>query len=178
MNWFLINPLHFMAIIISTVGMLTAIIVFTRLNGLRTLSKMSSYDFVVTVAFGSVIASTILTPRPSLFEGVVALGTLILCQFVISFLRRHQNAGELVDNAPVILMQGGTFFEDVLSETRVTKNDIYAKLREANVFDVSHVHAVVLETTGDVSVLHGQNQTLHQDILTGVSNVNKLSSEA
>ena len=32
-----------------------------------------------------------------------------------------------------------------------------AKLREANVLDISEVRAVVLETTGDISVLHGES---------------------
>ena len=60
-----------------------------------------------------------------------------------------------MQNAPVFLMRDGEFLEDALRATRVAKSDLVAKLREANVLDLKQVRAVVLETTGDVSVLHG-----------------------
>jgi uncharacterized membrane protein YcaP (DUF421 family) len=60
-----------------------------------------------------------------------------------------------MQNAPVFLMRDGQFCEDALDTTRVAKSDVIAKLREANALDLDKVHAVVLETTGDVSVLHG-----------------------
>ena len=45
-----------------------------------------------------------------------------------------------------------------------------AKLREANVIDFSQVKAVVLESTGDISVLHTSNDDieLNNDLLEGV----------
>ena len=45
--------------------------------------------------------------------------------------------------------------DDALAASRVTRADVHAKLREANALDLSRVRAVVLETTGDISVLHG-----------------------
>ena len=35
------------------------------------------------------------------------------------------------------------------------QGDLIAKLRESNVLDFAEVRAAVLETTGDISVLHG-----------------------
>ena len=49
-----------------------------------------------------------------------------------------------------------------------------AKLREANVFELSEVKAVVLETTGDISVLHSDSKKKIEDcLLEGVKGVNK-----
>ena len=45
----------------------------------------------------------------------------------------------------------------------MTRSDVLAKLREANVLAMTDVRAVVLETTGDISVLHGDAQV--DDIL-------------
>lgn len=52
-------------------------------------------------------------------------------------------------------MRDGVILHEALPYTRVAKDDLIAKLREANVLDLSQVRAVILETTGDVSVLHG-----------------------
>ncbi len=51
-------------------------------------------------------------------------------------------------------MDGETVIEDNLQKARVTRGDLRSKLPEANVTKLSHVKAVVFETTGDISVLH------------------------
>lgn len=51
-------------VLLSGVLILTAVIAIIRIVGLRSLSKMSSFDFVVTVAIGSIIASVTATSTP------------------------------------------------------------------------------------------------------------------
>ena len=132
-------------------------VVFVRLAGLRAFSKMSSYDFAVTVAFGSMLASAIFTEGLTLVKGAVALGSLFLVQWVFGLVRsRSQAVRDAADNRPVILMRDGVLDREALRQTRVTESEVQAKLREANALDLSKVRAVVLETTGDVSVLHGE----------------------
>nr|WP_274388191.1 YetF domain-containing protein [Salsipaludibacter albus] len=82
-------------------------------------------------------------------------------------LRRRVNTSR-VENDPVLLMDGGRILEDNLAATRVTRDDLYAKLREANVLNLDQVRAVVLETTGDVSVLHGPADQFDPDLLASV----------
>lgn len=50
------------------------------------------------------------------------------------------------------------------------KNDVYAKLREANVLSLDQVRCVVLETTGDISVMHGDpdGPPISGELLQGV----------
>lgn len=59
---------------------------------------------------------------------------------------------------------------EALAATRVAEDDLIAKLREANVLDFSQVRAVVLERTGDISVLHGCS--LQVQLLEGVRRYN------
>lgn len=59
-----------------------------------------------------------------------------------------------MDNSPLLLMDGETIIEDNLQKARVTMGDLRSKLREANATRLSQVKAVVFETTGDISVLH------------------------
>ena len=48
----------------SALAMVLVIIAIIRVVGLRSLSKMSSFDFAVTVAIGSIMASTVATSTP------------------------------------------------------------------------------------------------------------------
>ncbi len=144
-----------------------AVIVLARLNGLRSFSKMSSFDFALTVAAGSVLA-TMMTSAKTPWPGLTALIVLFAARYVISAMRRRWGwAQRLTDNAPLMLYYEGRLFEENLTLARVTRDDLRAKLREANAISPDCVRAVVLEATGDVSVLHGE--TLDPDILKDVS---------
>lgn len=116
---------------------------------------MSSFDFAMTVAVGSLIATTAVTKDPPLLQAVAALGAIYLLQLGVAFLRqRFDVVGHVVDNEPVLLMEDGRMLEEGLRKVEVTRADLMAKLREANVIRMSQVRAVVMETTGDISVLH------------------------
>jgi len=65
-------------------------------------------------------------------------------------------------------MLGSEFIPQNMMDTRVTRADVIAKLREANVTDLQQVLAVIIETTGDISVLHGEGP-LDETLLEGVS---------
>ncbi len=149
-----------------------AVICYTRLSGLRSFSKISAFDFAMTVAVGSVFASAILAGKPKLSVALVALACLFAGQTLIAWLRRRFSAvSRLLDNRPVLLMRRGKILKDNLRAVNLTHHDLLAKLRQANVAQLAHVHAVVFETTGDVSVLHGDdgaNDGIDLELLTSV----------
>lgn len=146
----------FKGAVLSALG-LTYIIFLVRLVGLRSFSKMTNFDFVMTVAMGSLLAGASQSETwPGLLQTLTAMTSLFAVQYAVSGLRRQSPKFDaLVQNTPVLLMKNGVISHDALRATRVTEEDLIAKLREANALDISAVRAVVLETTGDVSVLHG-----------------------
>lgn len=133
-----------------------AVIALTRLNGLRSFAKMSSFDFAMTVAIGSVLAGTILGEATDAPGGLVALAALFAVQATVAIARLKSRRLEgIIDNTPVLLMRDGRVIEPAMLQARVTREDLTAILRQAGVCRYADVHAVVLETTGDVSVLSG-----------------------
>ncbi len=80
LSWLLTSNSAILMVIISSIGIYIVLILFTRISGVRSFSKMSSFDFATTVAIGSVIASTILTENPPLLQSIVALGSLFVLQ--------------------------------------------------------------------------------------------------
>ena len=170
-SWFTADPANLLATVVSAVLIYSVLIALVRLIGLRSFSKMTSVDFAMTGAMGSVLASTILTASPSLPQAAVALASLFGIRWLVARLRKDTEGMEHVsDNEPIVLMAGDRVLRDNLKQMRVTEHDLWAKLREANVLAPSEVRAVVLETTGDISVLHGDpgGQDLHPCILRGV----------
>lgn len=147
-----------MEICINAVGIYIAVILLTRISGKRSFSKMSSFDFAMTVAIGSILASTILSSSVTLLHGTVGLAAVYLLQISAAFFRRFNSFSSLIDNKPLLLMDGPTILQHNLKKARVANDDLRAKLREANVIKLSQVRAVVFETTGDISVLFASEE--------------------
>ena len=174
-GWFAASPSSLLAVVLSTLAVYAVLVALVRVVGLRSFSKMTSIDFAMTITTGAVLASTLLNQSPPLAQGVVALATLFALQAAVSWGRRH-GLSAVVDNDPLVLMAGDRMLRDNLRRARVTENDVWAKLRESNVLDPCEVRAVVLEATGDISVLHGDpdGRDLHPCLLRGVSDADRV----
>ncbi len=158
-------------VLLAAVAIYISLIVLTRMAGLRSFSKLSSFDFAITVAIGSVIASTMVSGNPPLVEGAVALASLYGLQMLTAVLRQHSHVvRRAVSNTPMVIMVGNQIVEENLRAARMTKSDVRAKLREAGVIELKQVRAVVMESTGDVSVLQTDSDSIEVDaeLLEGV----------
>lgn len=132
------------------------IIIAVRMAGLRSFAKMASHDFAVTVAIGSVLASAATSDNTPLAVPLTAIAVLFVLQIAMtSLVSRSERIANLVTNKPLLLMDGRVVLHDNLQHAKVSEDELRAKLREANVTDYDQVLAVVFETTGDISVLHG-----------------------
>ncbi len=157
-EWFNIGWQAVLAISLNAVGIYLAIIIFTRLSGKRSFSKMSSFDFAMTVAIGSMIASTVLSKSVTLASSILGLALIYGLQIFVAFLRNFKGVSKVVDNTPLMLMDGKTILQENLKKAKVTEGDLRSKLREANVLNLSQVRAVVFEATGDISVIHSNDE--------------------
>lgn len=167
-------------VMISVVVTYGAILLYTRIVGLRSLSKMTAADFVMTVAVGSLFASTASLSSPSLLVGLTALAGLFTAQWALAWSRRRSQAfSELVDNEPLLLMARGKILDHNLKRANVTRSELFGKLREANALNYGQILAVVFETTGDISVLHSSDANAHlePDFLTSVIDADQLFDE-
>ncbi len=145
-------------VIISVLGIFTAIIVIARIFGLRTFAKMSSFDFASTIAVGSILASIIINKNQSILKGILALLCIIGFQTLFSFLvRRNDWFKKLFTNKLQMLMKDGVIFYENLKSCNIGVSDLMGKLRKTNVHKLSEVQSVVFESTGDISMLHSSD---------------------
>ena len=145
------------------------VVLLIRMNGLRSLSKMTNFDFIMTVAMGSLVASAARAAKlDDYIQIIAAMAGLFVFQHIAARMRQaSETVKSIIQNDPVMLMKDGKICHEALKAERIETSDLIAKLREANVLDMSRIKAVVLETTGEISVLHGDAEMdtrLTQDI--------------
>ena len=155
-DWFTASGVAIGATVIGLVCIYAAVIVATRIAGLRSFAKMSSFDFAMTVAVGTLIASTAIARDPPLLQGLVALAMLYLLQFTVARLRlRFERFASWIDNTPVLLVENGRVIDDNLRRERITHEELRSAVRAAQLSSMSQVAAAVMETTGDISIIPG-----------------------
>ncbi|OBX26066.1 hypothetical protein A9996_06765 [Gelidibacter algens] len=148
---------------LTSVGIYMAVIFYTRIFGKRSFSKMSSFDFAMTIAVGSIMATTVLSETVSLLEGAAGLLFIYALQLFAAYFRRYKWFRKLIDNTPTLVMDGPVMLRENMKAVRITEGDVRAKLREANVIKLSEVKAVIFETTGTLVVIHKDNDEAIED---------------
>ena len=139
------------------------LVIVLRIYGKRTLAKLNAFDFVVTVALGSILATTILSRDTAWTEGALALTALCSLQWLVAkaslkwpwFFR-------VTRSTPRLLLFDGRFIGAAMDSARIGPSDVRAAVRKHGSTALKDVHAVVLETDGSLSVIDepGDGSTL------------------
>lgn len=143
----------YQAIILSVLTYL-AIIIILRLSGKRTLSSFNAFDFLISVTVGSISATTILSSQTKFFEGIVAIATLVVLQYIVAKINVHSKVfSKVIRSDPTLLYYNGQYISSNLKKMRVTKEDILQEVRKSSGVTMDKVHAVILESNGKISVV-------------------------
>lgn len=129
------------------------LILILRLAGKRALSRLNTFDLIVTVALGSTLATTILSQDVGILEGLLALGALIALQWIVAWVSaRWPGFHRAVTSSPALLVHDGRVLEDTVRSERVGRADLEAIVRSQGVATLEDAGAVILETNGEFSV--------------------------
>lgn len=134
------------------------LVVVLRLLGKRTLAKLNAFDLVVTVAFGSTLATVLLSSDVSWSEGAVALALLGVLQLAVSWTTvRYSRGRGVVTAAPTLVLRDGVVLEGALRTQRLTHSEVRQAARASGAGGLETIAAMVLETDGTLSVVtHAQ----------------------
>lgn len=137
------------------------LILFIRVAGKRTLSKMNAFDLIITVSLGSTFATVILNNSITLFQGMTALLLLILLQYLVTFTSvRSKTVSRLIKSEPALLYYEGKFLEKNMKKERVVKDEMDQFLRIEGYSSYEKISAVILETDGSLSVLSSDGKLI------------------
>ncbi len=141
-------------VVASTIATYVSAVIAIRLAGRRTVAELSAFDVVVTVAIGSLVASTAVSSEPSYAQGMTALVTLLVLQVGIAAIRQRSSTfRRVLDFEPETVVEGGAVnLPSGPLSSQMTREELQSMLREQGVFDLREVNLVVVEPTGGLSV--------------------------
>lgn len=130
------------------------LVLFLRVSGKRTLSKLNAFDLVVTVALGSTLATILLNEKVALAEGLVAFATLIGLQWAVAWTSiRWPAFAHTVRAEPAVLLRDGEPLAAAMRRERVTEGELLSAVRQAGGRELAAAEVVLLEGDGALTAI-------------------------
>ena len=138
---------------IRTIILYLVLIFCVRLMGKRQIGQMEPSEFVVTMLVANLAAIPLEQTDFPLHSGIVPIFTVLLLEILVSWLSmRSIKLRKFLCGKPIILMENGNILQNNLRRSRITLDELTAKLREKDILDLKSVQYAILETGGNLSV--------------------------
>ncbi|MEM6353645.1 MAG: YetF domain-containing protein [Cyanobacteria bacterium P01_D01_bin.14] len=158
-------------ILIAAPVMYVAVIAAIRIVGKRSTSQMNNFDWVVTVAIGSLTASGIILDSVTVIEALTAIALLLGAQYLLTkSILSSDTLAKLVKTSPTLLVHDGHFVYEALRRERVTPSEVMAALRENGLISIDEAKWVILETDATFSVIPKGDRDFSKAKFEAVSN--------
>lgn len=133
-----------------------AIIIVLRSSGKRTLANFNAFDFLITVTIGSISATTILSKDTKFFDGMTAIITLVLLQYIVAKISVNSKVfNKVIKSEPTLLYYNGEFIYSNMNKMRVSKDDMLQEVRISSGMTIDKVDSIILEANGKLSIMTG-----------------------
>lgn len=139
---------------LGTLAIYVTMLVGVRIAGRRTISQLSAFDAVVTVALGSTMASTALSSNASYVQGAAVIVTLLVLQVVLAAVRQRSSVARRILDFPAeaVVRDGTMTLPTSPLSSQLSRDELQSLLRQKGFFDLDGVRLVLLEPSGGISV--------------------------
>jgi len=131
------------------------LLVLFRIAGKRTLSDVTTFDFVLLLIISESIQQGLVDDDNSLTNALLLVLTLVSLNILFSVLKQRWPGVERVaDGLPVVILSRGKPLTDVMKKERVGAEDIMHAARTSHgLKTLEEVEYAILESSGGISVI-------------------------
>lgn len=153
-DWFWSSWETIAFVALTTVAIYVTMLVGVRLAGRRTISQLSAFDAVVTIALGSTLASTAVSSSQSYAQGATVVATLLVLQVLLAWMRQRSSLARRILDFPAepIVRDGQMMLPSSPLSSQLSQDELESLLRQKGIFDLDGVRLVLLEASGGISI--------------------------
>ena len=140
-------------VIVLSATSLAVLFLLTKLMGYRQMSQMSLFDYINGITIGS-IAAELATNLEDYHRPLTAMIIYGMVTVLLAWLTEKSICiRRFFNGKPLILLHHGTLYEQNLKKAKIDLNEFLEQCRVSGYFDISKLHAVILEGNGRLSFL-------------------------
>jgi uncharacterized membrane protein YcaP (DUF421 family) len=131
-----------------------------RITGRRTLSHLTTFDFVLLLVIGESTQQALIGDDFSIIRSVILIVTLLFLNVSFALLKvRWKWFEHLTSGTPTVLVEKGELNYDEMKKARIDEDDILSSARESQGLErLEQIKYAVLETQGRISIIPMQRK--------------------
>lgn len=147
-------PTEFMLeVLLRSVIIILAFIIIVRLMGKRMNGQLTITEMAVMLTLGAIVSPIMQLPDRGILLGLLILACALLFQRGLTWLDfKSKNVEEVTQGKEIILIEDGIMQLDAMAAARISKQQIFAKLRGEKIHNIQKVKRLYLEACGLFSI--------------------------
>jgi uncharacterized membrane protein YcaP (DUF421 family) len=131
------------------------LLVIFRISGQRSLSSITTFDFVLLLIIGEATQQALLGEDFSFTHAMIVIVTLVGLDILLSLIKQRSPTVERwIDGLPLIVVKDGRVLHERLDKVRVDEADVMTAARELHGLErLDQIKYAVLERSGSVSII-------------------------
>jgi len=148
-------PLEFLGeVVLRSVIMFVVILATIRASGKRGIKQLSVFELVLIIGLGSAAGDPMFYEDVGIVPAMTVFFVVILLYIgVTSLADRFVWVEQILEGKPVYIMKEGRVILDAFKSSGMSKDEFFGALRINNVEHLGQVKTVLIETSGDFSIL-------------------------
>ena len=142
-------------IFVRTIIIYIIVLIVMRGMGKRQIGQMQPFELVIAMMIADLAATPMSEIGIPLTYGIIPILGLLVIHVLISILNlKSIKFRELICGKPRILIYRGRIDQAALKKENFTINELQERLRTNNITNIADVEYAILETSGQVTVVH------------------------
>lgn len=131
------------------------LLVILRLAGKRTLSEMSTFDFILLLIISEATQNALVNDDRSLSNGLAVILSLVALDRLVAYLKwKSGRLEKFIEGTPIVLVEHGKVLDERVAKSRVTRDDILQAARQnQGLARMEQIKYAVLESSGGISII-------------------------
>jgi len=131
-----------------------SLLVITRIMGKTQVGQLTVYEYISAITIGNIAASVAAADPDKVWSHYYDFVLFAVLTYFAAFLTlKSRPLRKLIQGTPTIVVENGQILAENMKGMRFDLDQLYSKLRESGVLDISEVQYAIVETSGELSVI-------------------------
>ena len=141
--------------VLRSVAVYLFVLVVFRISGKRSLSQITTFDFILLLIIGEATQQALLGNDFSVINAFVVIATLITLDILLSWTQgKLPSFGRAMESLPVVIVEDGKLLRERAEHEGVTLSEILAAGRDRHGLErLEQFKYAILERHGGISVI-------------------------
>ena len=131
------------------------LMVLFRIAGRRSLTDLTTFDFVLLLIIGEATQQALLGDDFSVTNAILIISTLIAIDVGFSLAkRRSKRLAKFLDGGPTVIVEDGKPLTKRLREARISESDVMEAARTTQgIVEMKDIRYAIIERNGEISII-------------------------